>query len=256
MEAVTLHPLLLVAARQPEPARAIVHCLVERGVEAGDLRDVRLQSRTSANGREIMRLVQRSERLQFAKPLHDAIVDTNRRFELGAAMDDAVADRLQLAMTLLRKPGEKLMQKILVSEPGAAFIEVAGHNYLAAGLARDQMRSNPDLLDFTAQDIPQPRGRRTPSGKLEARRSGIEREDIAGHRGGLLCLFTRRSPGHAHDAAKPSSGSPACLHRAGQRNADARSAFRGNAGSRERLWIQARARVQSHRWRDESGQAR
>ena len=40
-----------------------------------------------------------------------------------------------------------------MGELGATFIEVAGENCLAAGSAGEQVRRNPDLLDFTAEDL-------------------------------------------------------------------------------------------------------
>src|SRR6516165_3624973 len=111
-----------------------------------------------------MRLVKRSERLQFAEPLDHVIVDPNRRREIGAAVHDTVADPLEFVMALLRKPGKKLPQKILVGKLGAAaLVKAAAEDHLAARVAHGQMRSDPDLLDLAPENLPQFRsGRQVP----------------------------------------------------------------------------------------------
>jgi hypothetical protein len=74
---------------------------MKRGVEAGYLQDARLQHGADAHSRQVMRLMQRGERLQFGQLLHHPMVDADRRREDGAAMHDAVADRPELVAALL-----------------------------------------------------------------------------------------------------------------------------------------------------------
>ena len=57
MEAVSLHALLFVGARQSQAAGDRIHCPVTRGIKACDLRNARLQSRADTNPCQVMRLV-------------------------------------------------------------------------------------------------------------------------------------------------------------------------------------------------------
>src|SRR6516164_3906635 len=102
-----------------------------------------------------MRLVQRRERLKLRKTLHYAIVDADRRSEHSPAMHDAMADCLEPARALLRKPSEQLAQKIFVAELGAPVLKPVVDNGAATRLPRRQMRSDSDFFDLAAEKLPQ-----------------------------------------------------------------------------------------------------
>jgi hypothetical protein len=155
MKTVSSHTFFVIDARQPKPASDGLHCLMKCRVKACDLRHVRLQRRAGAYSRQVMRLVQRSERLQLGQLLHHPIVDADRHREGGSAVHDAVADRPEHVAALLCKPCEKPSQEILVGEPAAGFAKAAVDHHVAAGFPRREMRGNPDLLDLAAQELPQ-----------------------------------------------------------------------------------------------------
>jgi hypothetical protein len=115
VESVPSHAGLVIGARQAEAARERTHRVMKRGIKACDLGHVRHQLRASANSRKIMRLMQRRKRLQLCELRHHLIVNAHWCGETVPAMHDTVADRLDCVLTLiLRNPGEKLLQKVLV----------------------------------------------------------------------------------------------------------------------------------------------
>ena len=67
---------------------------MERGVETGDLRQLRARPAHGVQPGERVRGVQRSEGHESAQPGFDAVVDTHRARKIGTAVDDAVADRV------------------------------------------------------------------------------------------------------------------------------------------------------------------
>ena len=66
---------------------------MKRRIEAGDLRKLRNARQQSADRREIVRLVKRSERGQAREIGEDLIVDQHRPVIVWAAMDHAMANR-------------------------------------------------------------------------------------------------------------------------------------------------------------------
>ena len=66
---------------------------VEGGVEAGDLRHARVERHGEADGREIVGLVQRRQRLERREPIEDRGIDQHRPGMAGPAMHHPVADR-------------------------------------------------------------------------------------------------------------------------------------------------------------------
>jgi len=70
---------------------------VERGVEAGELRGAGKGRARRANAGEVVRLVQRRERLERRQRGEQRLVDRRRGDVRGAAVDDAVADAGDLA---------------------------------------------------------------------------------------------------------------------------------------------------------------
>src|SRR5262245_32969185 len=129
-----------------------------------------------------MRLVQRRERLKLRKTLHHAIVDADRRSEQSPAMHDAMADCLEPARALLHQPSEQFAQKIFVAELGAPVLKPVVDNRAATGIPRRQMRGDPDFFDLAAEKLPQLSvSFCLPQRELQARRSRVKREDVAGH---------------------------------------------------------------------------
>ena len=65
---------------------------MERGVEAGDLRQLRQAREQEADRREVVRLVQRRERHVFLQRVDDRGVDARRLRVLEPAVHDPMAD--------------------------------------------------------------------------------------------------------------------------------------------------------------------
>src|SRR4029077_9322288 len=65
---------------------------MERCIEAGDLRKPRLPRPERANGAEIVRLVEWSERRESLKPLDHGVVDEDRLAVVRTAMHHTMAD--------------------------------------------------------------------------------------------------------------------------------------------------------------------
>ena len=152
---------------------------MERGVEAGDLRDVGRRRGNELDGREIVRLVQRRQRHQLFERGHDARIDADRRREFSAAVDDAMAEREH------GTAGQELAPEIQDLGGGALVIELAlGPAALGDGRARGiggrKVCGESDVLDLS---VKQQRAvaARLVERELDARRAGIEDGDAAGH---------------------------------------------------------------------------
>ncbi len=79
--------------RQRERLRQRRLRAVERGVEAGDLRQPGPQRGQGAHRRQVVRQVQRRERNQAGQPIEHGVVQRHRSAEVDAAVHDAVTDR-------------------------------------------------------------------------------------------------------------------------------------------------------------------
>ena len=93
VEAIAPYAGLRELARQRELLRQGRLALMEGGVEAGDLRDMRRGLGDRFDGGQIVRLMQRGERNQRASVGHHAGIDPDRRGEFGPAMDHPMPDR-------------------------------------------------------------------------------------------------------------------------------------------------------------------
>lgn len=71
---------------------------MERGVEAGDLRQPGQRRRDRPDAGEVVRLMERRQRAERVEPGEHRIVDPNRRAEIGAAVDHPVTDPEQAAV--------------------------------------------------------------------------------------------------------------------------------------------------------------
>ena len=81
------------------------------GIEAGNLRDVRKLSKDRADGRKIVRLVQRSERNATLEIGEHAVVDQDRRFVLRSAMDHPMPHGNRFDGVLVTKPCRGAVQR-------------------------------------------------------------------------------------------------------------------------------------------------
>jgi hypothetical protein len=92
VEAVAANAVVVKAARQREPVGELGMAAVERGIEAGHLRQLRLDRGDRPDAAEIVRLMQRRERTERLELGEHRGRDAHWRCELGAAMHDAVTD--------------------------------------------------------------------------------------------------------------------------------------------------------------------
>ena len=102
MKAVAAHALRIEALRDGVVIRDRAVAAMERGVEAGNLRQMRKTRENGADRREIVRLVQRRERDIALKIGEHLVVDQNRTVVIGAAMHDAVTDRDRIDLSARR----------------------------------------------------------------------------------------------------------------------------------------------------------
>ena len=92
MESVSLHAFIVVRPRQAEHPLVLRHRSVEGGIEAGNLRHAREETRRGPNLSQVVRLMQRGERderLQIRQYLRG---DADRGGKTVSAVDDAVPD--------------------------------------------------------------------------------------------------------------------------------------------------------------------
>ena len=92
MESVAPDAFVVERARQAVGVGDEIAAAMEAGVETGDLLRVRKQRRGGAHAGEIVRLVQRRQRLQAFERGHRLGVDEDGLGEGHAAVDDAMAD--------------------------------------------------------------------------------------------------------------------------------------------------------------------
>lgn len=81
--------------------------MVEGGIEAGDLDELRTKRPDGADRRQAAGLVQRRKRRQGRKRRQHVGVELNRAREIGSAMHDTVSDRAQTAAAEISfEPGQ------------------------------------------------------------------------------------------------------------------------------------------------------
>ena len=100
MKAVAAHAFLVEALWQRVTVGNFGMAAVKCRVEAGDLRKLRLSLQQSADGAEIVRLMERRKGRKGLKPIDNGIVDEDRRAVVGAAMHHAMTDRDRQASDL------------------------------------------------------------------------------------------------------------------------------------------------------------
>ena len=125
VEAVAADAHRVVFARDREAARQRAEVVVKRGVETGDLRQLRSQRQQRLDRLQAARLVQRRQRGQGVQCLQYIFIDEHRRDEIRAAMHDAMADRDQLvAGQIAVDPAQDVVEQPgLVSAVGLLLVE-------------------------------------------------------------------------------------------------------------------------------------
>ena len=141
MEAVALHPGFFQVARQPKTPGGRRHRRMEGRIEAAHLRQPGTQRQQRLHRAEIVRLMQRRQRVQLFQCRQNSLIQAHGGGVTLAAMHDAVSDSGNvMAFAARRDPGKQLLQEILM---GAAFpwllhSPVAGrHACLELGLTAD-----------------------------------------------------------------------------------------------------------------------
>ena len=93
MKSVAANALLGEPAGQGERLGQIRLGAMERRIEAGDLWNLRRSLHDRADRREVVRLMQRGERLEFGEIVEHSLVHPHRRVVFYAAVDHAVTKR-------------------------------------------------------------------------------------------------------------------------------------------------------------------
>ena len=177
MKAVAADALIVKALRQGEVIRQGVMTAMKSGVETCDLRQFGPGSEQQSDRREVVGLVQRRQRDVALQARDNLLVDDDRLVEIGAAMNDAVADRDEGGLLRLAEPvahrrhrcsniGYFVRRKSLVDQRRPV---------LAFGAQR---RANADTVHLPAEQAP-----RLPSFanreylEFYARRAGVDDEN-------------------------------------------------------------------------------
>jgi hypothetical protein len=154
---------------------------MKRGIEAGDLRNVRLEFGNCADRFEIVRLMQRRQRNESIKLAQHVGRDTDRLRISHSAVHHAMADCGDIHVSGVRgNPLEQGRQSPMVR---CRPIQRPVGQGLSPGVAHEQMQRVTDALDFAAASgRVLTRCRSYPiERKLDARRSGIEHQNAARH---------------------------------------------------------------------------
>ena len=203
MKAVTADTFLAELAGQREGRCDRGLRVVERGIEARDLRQRRVELCEGGDCRKVVRLMERREWDEACQlPDHKAI-DSHRPLIEGASVDDAVARSDQLVLReLALEPTQERRECVLVS---STFREMVVDQRRAGAVLREKMNSLPDpiALAFAKKVTP---GRPDIAGEereLDARRAGIEDEDSVAH-ASTLALWRASSSAMAHEPSRAS----------------------------------------------------
>jgi hypothetical protein len=221
MEAVAPNARVVQRARQCEAAVDLGLHRVKGSVEARHLRHALESGHGRTHAGQVVRLVQRRQRLEFGQCFEHLRIDAHRRHEIRAAMHDAVADAGNApAVALLRMPLEQRRERALVR--GLRAVERGIVQGLALCIAHAQPR-----LQSRAQAVglarPQRRRQdntacaidaacligRIEQRDLDRRRSGVESQQRIGHGWFRRSPCTCRGIVQAWPARRGGTGRPA-----------------------------------------------
>ena len=168
MEAVAAHPFVVEAVGYGIAIGRRGMAAMERGVEAGDLRQLRKALADRADRRKVVRLVQRRERHEALELRDHLVVDQNRLRVDRPAMDDAMPDGGKVDAVLLPQHGAGDLDRGGEIAHLAGLIGLIGENRVV-GAGRLQPRAGSDAVDLTANDRRRAAARRREHLELEAR---------------------------------------------------------------------------------------
>ena len=149
VEAVTTDALVVEPPRQREPVGELRMTAVERGVEAGHLRQVGLDRGDRADAGEIVRLMQRRERTERLQLGEHRRTDAHRRHEVDTAMHHPVTDAEQRRpiAEMLAQPAADHAEELAMTR--AALVGPAPiDQHPAVGVRGNEARRRADALDL------------------------------------------------------------------------------------------------------------
>ena len=163
MEAVAADAVVVEPARQGEPVGELGMAAVERGIEAGDLRQVGLDRGDRADAGEIVRLMQRRERAERLEPGEHRGIDAHRRRVVDAAVHHPVADAEQRRVAeMLAQPAAEHAKELGRGPRPRSSGQRRSTSDLAVGVLGDEARRRADALDLALGREAQPVVRRRP----------------------------------------------------------------------------------------------
>ena len=189
MEAVAPHALVVERPRQGIAVGVRRVAAVKRGVEAGDLRHLRIDLLRQPDRREVVRLVQRRQRRELGEPRQHAGIDPHRPVEVRPPVHDTVADRPELEAAEARQPAPELARGGgKVGQLPRRIAAVDQRRAISAdGL---QPRMHADAVDLPLHPPLQPLAVDGEDLELEARGAGVDDEDRL-HQAAGTAIFAR-----------------------------------------------------------------
>jgi hypothetical protein len=177
MEAVAANALLIELLRKRVVVREFRVPAMEGGIEAGDLRQLRLSLPQRADRAEVVGLVEWSQRREGLKPLERDIVDQNWLAVIRPAMNHAMADRSRQGSDLGAKELDDLAQgcgHIRRVSSGPGFVD---KSFALHGLGRE-VGMDANALDLPLEPAPQLIASADQEElELDARAAGVDDED-------------------------------------------------------------------------------
>jgi hypothetical protein len=143
---------------------------MERGVEAGDLRQVRLGGQQSPDQREIVWLMQRCERNQCFKLVQHTDINPHRRGEALAAVDHAMPHRANsMPLQHVRNRLHQVRQCLVIVQRSALLPYASLHHVAGSVLDDETGRIGANIPDTSRQQSLQPRVMGVEHRELDAR---------------------------------------------------------------------------------------
>src|SRR5437762_7620428 len=150
---------------------------MERGVEAGDLRKLRQSLEQRTYRRQVVRLMQRSERYVFLERADHGHIDAHGLRVFEAAMDDAMSDTDEPMLgELVAEKIDEMFERAVMTELDAAAPGLLGDDRAAAVLG-DETRRRVQTFRLPARDERHAVRLLRKQRELEARRARIQDGD-------------------------------------------------------------------------------
>ena len=181
VEAVAAYPLFRELTRQREQLRQFRLAAMEGGVEAGHLRQSRLQPLERADGVEVVRLVQGRERNQLGEFCQIRFIEQDRLAVMLAAMDHAVTDRSQLQSAVAGEPAQQELERLMVVDaPWQGLVDQTGSGVIDG--THPCAVAGAQAFDLAGQGrAPRDARCQREQRELDRRRTGVEGEQGLGH---------------------------------------------------------------------------